>query len=184
MRHSKMWTTMAAGAIALVGLVGCSTVSVKTDFDPAADFSKYKTYAIAPMEGLDTITSGRINTAVNLAIQERGLKPATSNPDLVVYLQVKLSTEQRVNTTSTGGYAGFYGYRGGMGMSTSTSTVQNVPVGTLVVDLVDAAAKKMVWRGMASDTLDKQASGDARQEALNEAMRQLFYEYPPKAEKK
>lgn len=183
MRHSKMWT-MAAGVIAVAGFVGCSTVNVKTDFDPAADFSKYKTYALAPIEGLDTITAGRVNTAVNLAIQERGLKPATGTPDLVVHMQVRLSSEQRINTTTTGGYAGFYGYRGGMGMGTSTSTVQNVPVGTLVVDLVDAAAKKMVWRGMASDTLDKQASGDARQEALNEAMRQLFYEYPPKAEKK
>ncbi len=40
----------------------------------------------------------------------------------------------------------------------TTSTVQQIPVGTLVIDLVDAKAKQLVWRGTASDTIDQDAS--------------------------
>ena len=37
------------------------------------------------------------------------------------------------------------------------AVVSEVPVGTLVVDLVDGKKKELVWRGIASDTLNTDA---------------------------
>jgi len=65
----------------------------------------------------------------------------------------------------------------------STTTIQNVNVGTLVVDLVDAKTTKPVWRGMASDTIDPKSTGEQKQEALNYAMNKMFAKYPPGAGK-
>jgi hypothetical protein len=61
----------------------------------------------------------------------------------------------------------------------STTTVQNLNVGTLVVDLVDPKTNKPVWRGIASDTIDPKSTGEQKQEALNYAMDQMFAKYPP-----
>lgn len=44
------------------------------------------------------------------------------------------------------------GYRWGSG-GMSTTTVQEIPVGELVVDMADVKNKSFVWRGTASDTL-------------------------------
>jgi hypothetical protein len=51
------------------------------------------------------------------------------------------------------------------------------------VDLVDAKTNKPVWRGMASDTIAQNNTGEQKQEALNYAMNQMFEKYPPGAGK-
>ena len=61
----------------------------------------------------------------------------------------------------------------------STSTVSEIPVGTLVVDLVDGKKKDMVWRGIATDTLNPDASPEDREKKLRDVAAQLFAGYPP-----
>ena len=61
-----------------------------------------------------------------------------------------------------------------------TSTVQQIPVGTLIVDLVDANQKELVWRGTATKTLDPGSSPEEKQKHLDEAVQKMFGNYPPK----
>ncbi len=76
----------------------------------------------------------------------KGLQPTTTNPNLLVYPHVVLSEQKQWNTMSMGGF----GYRGWGGMGgMATTTEQNIPIGTLIVDLVDPNSKEMVWRGTA-----------------------------------
>jgi hypothetical protein len=154
---------------------------VSTDYDPAANFAQYKTFTVMPLEQFknNTITADRIKAAITQALQAKGLQPTSDTADLQIQVFAKLSQETQM--TSTGGYGG-WGYRGwGGGMS--TTTVQNINVGTLVVDLVDAKTDKPVWRGMASDTMDQSSTGQQKQEKLNYAMNQLFAKFPPGAAK-
>jgi hypothetical protein len=53
-------------------------------------------------------------------------------------------------------------------------------VGTLIVDLIDAQKKEMVWRGTATKTLDPSASPEEKQAHLNEAVQKMLENYPPK----
>lgn len=180
MLTGRKWFTLAGGIILVAGLVGCASVQVNSDYDPGTDFSKYKTFSVVPMQGLDSITAGRVQSAVTEGLKSRGLQAVEGASDLKVVIQARIGKEQRVTTTGYGGYG--WGYRGaGMGMS--TSTVQDVPVGTLVVDLVDDAAKKLVWRGTATDTLDTGANAEQKQQGLDMAMKQLFANYPPAPKK-
>jgi hypothetical protein len=55
---------------------------------------------------------------------------------------------------------GMRGIGGGMG---SITPEQNV-IGTLIVDLYDAKAQSLVWRGIAQDTLNNK--GDENQQLL------------------
>jgi len=177
MNKTRRFLVITAALGLAAGLVACSTVQVSTDYDPAANFAQYKTFTIMPLEQFkeNPITADRIKMAITQALQAKGLSQASDTADLQIQVFAKLSQETQM--TSTGGYGG-WGYRGwGGGMS--TTTVQNINVGTLVVDLVDAKTNKPVWRGMASDTIDPKSTGEQKQEALNYAMSQMFAKYPP-----
>ncbi len=47
----------------------------------------------------------------------------------------------------------------------------------LVLDLVDAEANRLVWRGVATDTVA--GSPDAQTRQIETATRQMFRRYPP-----
>jgi hypothetical protein len=62
----------------------------------------------------------------------------------------------------------------------STTTVEQIPVGTLIVDLVDAKRKELVWRGTATDTLKPEATAAEREAALSAAITKMLEVFPPK----
>ena len=159
---------MKRGILAVVAIVGiaaagCSTLTTSADYDPSTDFSRYKTW--------DYHGDSSIN---NELLAKKGMTRNPQSPDLMVVVHARLSKETRINTYDSGWG---YGWRWGGGMS--TSTVQEIPVGALVVDLVDVNKKEMVWRGTASDTLDPSRSPEQKDAAIREAMTKLFSTYPP-----
>jgi hypothetical protein len=186
-RRGKM-TGRALGTLALAtaALAGCSTVKISTDYDKTADFSKYTTFSIRPPKEIKSnLVQERIEDAITRQLTAKGLKLVTGSADLWVAYHVRLTSETQMDTTSFGygwgpgwGYWGAYGY-GGMG--TTTTTVREVPVGTLIVDLVDAGEKKLVWQGVASDTLDPRATADDKDYRVNNAAEKMFARFPPKA---
>jgi hypothetical protein len=179
MRKPKM--ILALAVVAATGLTACSTLKVNYDAKPGADFSKYKTFAFKDTEDIkNTILVDRIKNAVSSQLTAKGLRSSDGNPDLWVVAHPRLSKQTQINTYNTGwGYG--YGWRGGMG--TQTSTVEEIPVGTLVIDLVDVQAKELVWRGTASETIKENATPEERDKNLNEAMTELFKNYPPSPKK-
>ena len=54
-----------------------------------------------------------------------------------------------------------------------------VPEGTLIIDLVDAKAKEMVWRGMASKALASSPSAEKMDENVKKVVAKVFENYPP-----
>ena len=168
-----------AFAAALLG-TACSTLQVSTDYDKAVDFSQYKTFSYHDTgEARNDIAAGRIENALSDALAAKGLRRVEKDGDLWLVAHPRLSKQTQINTYNTGwGYG--YGWRGGYGgMGTSTSTVSEIPVGTLVVDLVDGKRKDLVWRGTASDTLKAEASPEEREKKVREVAAELFAGFPP-----
>jgi Domain of unknown function (DUF4136) len=155
--------------------VACSTMTTAVDYDRTIDWSKYKTFQI--MEGTRspvTFTQKRIEDGITQALTAKGMQPTTNNPSLLVYPHVVMSEQKQWNTMSMGSF----GYRGwgGMGGGMATTTEQNIPIGTLIVDMVDPNSKEMVWRGTATDQVT--ATGED-QGTINQAMEKLFANFPP-----
>ena len=174
--------------VAAVGLVGCSTLEVSTDYDKAADFSKYSTFKFLPSKEIKSdLVIDRIEGAITTQLTAKGLKLVSENADLWVAYHARLDKQTQMDTTSYGygwggGWGGYYGpmaYGGYGGMGTSTTTVREIPVGTLFVDLVDAGEKKMVWQGVASATLDSRATADDKDYRVNNAVKKIFSRFPP-----
>jgi Domain of unknown function (DUF4136) len=157
----------------------CATLSVDTDWDRTVDFSRYHTFAIREgSRARNTFVQQRIERAVGSALVARGLRPSDDRPDLLIYTHVRVSREREIDY-STFGYGGWYGWPGwGPGRwGPTTATVREIPVGTLVVDLVDGDHKQLVWRGTASRTIEDAA--DRSEEAVDRAVARLFAKFPP-----
>ena len=66
-------------------------------------------------------------------------------------------------------------------MATSTTTSQTIHTGTLVIDIWDARADALVWRGQVSDTIT--GNPDQTADSIKRWVDKVFKKYPPKAKK-
>jgi hypothetical protein len=180
------------GHVALVLLVimgawGCVGPTVRTDFDPAADFTTFQTYAFAGMTDVNqggvldnSLIRQRIEQMVGQQLSNKGLRKVgvEDNPDLLVHYWVGLKEKQRVE--STGPAVGAYGRRGGYGWGAGYSgvTTYDYTEGTLIVDLVTPAKKELVWRGTVVGMLED--SKEKNIQMVNEGLAKAFEDYPPK----
>lgn len=169
----------------LTGLVMAQ--DVRFNFDEKADFSKYKTYRWEKHPKsleVDDLTLGQLAKGFDAALASKGLRRVDSgNTDLVILFQVAMNQEKQITSFDTGGYGygpywrgGWYGGGGGM----TTSTTSTINIGSLVLDMYDTSSKTLVWRGMASKTIDPKAKQDKRQKNIDKAAAKLMKNYPPK----
>ena len=155
---------------------------VNTDFDKNANFSSYKTYTWA--EGTparNPLGHQRIIAGIEAQLAAKGWQKVENDPDVVVIYSAATSTKTQINTFESGGPWGGYrwgwgGYRG-MGGGTSTTTVQEIPVGQLIVDMADVKNKSFIWRGTASDTLSDKP--EKNQKKLDKVLAKMFKNFPP-----
>jgi len=160
---------------------------VSFNFDMTADFTKYKTYHWEKhpnSKDLDDLMMSQLGAALDAELAKKGLtKKTDGTSDLAIVYQVAVKQEKELSTFSTGystgpgwggGYGGFYG-----GTSSSTTSVYTITTGTLALDMYDAASKKLVWRGIATKTVDVKAKPEKRQKNMAKGAEKLFKKYPP-----
>jgi uncharacterized protein DUF4136 len=164
-------------SVLLVLLVVSSAFAQKVtmDYDHAANFSGYKTYAWA--EGTpakNPLMAQRITEGIDKQLAAKGLQKvdANANPDLIVLYHAATGTQTEINTTGMGPG---WGYRWGGGMS--TTTVDKIPTGHLSVDIGDAKTKKLLWLGSASDTLSDNPEKNTK--TIDKALDKMFKKFPP-----
>ncbi|HZN04282.1 MAG TPA: DUF4136 domain-containing protein [Candidatus Polarisedimenticolia bacterium] len=187
-RRPLLFAALVLGAVFALTLAApaAQAQTVKSDYDKKADFTTYKTFTFK--KGTDAPTpfaQERIVGAIANQLKARGLTQSET-ADLLVYTHTQVSTEQRVDTTGFG-YGGYPGWGGwGGGFATSSAVVTEIPIGTVIVDLVDAKTNELVWRGIASDTLLTNPTPEKSEKRINKAITKLFSKYPvePIAEKK
>jgi hypothetical protein len=164
----------ALGILAAALTLACSSMTTAVDYDHTINWSQFHTFALA--EGTrdpETFTQKRIEDGITQALTSKGWTVATSNPDVLVYSHVVLSSEKQWNATSMGGF-GYRGWGGMGGMATATQT--NIPIGTIIVDMVNPKTHEMIWRGTAQD----QVSGTgADRGQVQQAMQAIFKNFPP-----
>ncbi|MGH7492607.1 MAG: DUF4136 domain-containing protein [bacterium] len=179
---------LTLGVLALV--LGCSSVTIKHDYDKDANFAAYKTYAwlAVPTDAAGSVKAAmernslldkRIKESVNRQLEAKGFTPDTNNPDVVLLYHT--GAEDKINVTDWGyGYGhggyGYGGWYGGGGVD-----VTQYREGTLILDFIDAKAKQLVWRGFATAALNPDAPMEKRERRLDEVITQILAKYPPPA---
>jgi len=179
-------------SVVLLLLVGSSALGqdVRYNFDKDTDFSKFKTYKWVQIKGaqqLDDLIDKQIKSALDAELAKKGLsRVETDNADLLIGYQTAVGQEKQYNSYNTGwGYGPGWGggWYGGGGSSSTTTSTTTIYTGQLAVDMYDSAHHDLVWRGVASKTIDTKAKPDKREKNLAKAAQKLFKNYPPQVKK-
>src|SRR5208283_4254581 len=155
--------------------------------DRNIDFSKFKTYSWEPLGAVaHPMLAADVVGAIEDQMKAKGLQLVPSNPDLVIKVYGSIDQESTAYSNdplynATGGIPPFDPSLSGPALvGTWGNTTVTIHKGELVVDLLDFAAKKLVWRGMAQDNL---AAHDKNKllDQVNSAVTKMFKDYPPKS---
>ena len=153
---------------------GAFAQKVTVEFDRAADFRNYKTFAIRAGElnsknaALNSdLVRKQINDDIARGLTAKGLMEVTSGPaDLNVRYTFGAARRTQVEAYP----AGWYGW--------GTRFVR-VPYaeGTLVIDVRDPNTRSLVWRGMASEDKSDPVKIQGK---LDDMVKKSLDKYPPK----
>jgi len=172
-------------------LISCGpSLKVTDDYDKSVNFDKYKTFALfnsdSIHDAISPLNQQRILNSVKSEMAKKGFRENTDTPDVLVNVTAIL--QNRVAVSSTTDYYGYGGtYRpyywgGGMGSSTTNYNVQHYKDGSLIIDVIDASSKKLIWQGIGNKEIDKPAKDpDA---AISKAVASIMESFPPGKAKK
>ena len=159
---------------------------VRYNFDKDINFSKFKTYKWVILKDAPTandLVTKQLKDAVDAELATKGLTRIDDDTaNLFIGYQAAVGQEKQFTSFSSDwGYGGGW-YRGGWygpGGGTTTGSTSTIYVGQLVLDMYDSANRDLVWRGVASKTLDSKAKPDKQQKNLAKAVKKLLKNYPP-----
>jgi hypothetical protein len=166
-------------------LTACATPAptVRSQTDPGANLNAYQTFGFfdelpGQQAPYDSFVDQHIKVAIATEMQSRGYRREVNGQLLINYHRQRTD---KVKVTQTAVPTGFYGYRRGFytwGAGTAVTTdVQNYREGTLIIDVVDGAAKKLLWESVAVGRITQDVL-DNPEAAIDAAVKQMFTEFP------
>ena len=194
-QQARKWTATFAPALVFALAVSHVTYAqdVRTNYMPGTNFSKYHTYAwVDEVQGVptvggrpDQILDAQVKQAIDSQMAGKGFTKVTEadKADLLLGYQLALSQEKQINGFGDGwgGYGGWGPWGGGLNSFSATTSTINI--GTFVVGMYDASAKKLVWIGAAQHAIEPSKKQEKNQERLNKGAQKLLKNFPPGAGK-
>lgn len=170
----------------VAALSGCSTMEIATDFDPQASFAGLKTYDWMPVpeettEDLAAVSRNslleqRVFRAVERELGAKGyVRDSSGKADFLVGYHATLDSKTSVTVLDN-----YYHYQP-YGWSRIPQTyVYEYEEGTLILDIVDAETRRLIWRGSARDEVSFSATPEQKEQKINEAVQRMLLTFPPK----
>ena len=165
--------------LVLLTTVGCSSISVTTDWDNEANFAELTTFSLldpqpqpqrARGKRASPLAEKRLLDALSAALTERGFTKTTRRrADMLVAIH-NGSRERTVVSHHGYGYGPRWRWHHGF------TQVHRYREGALVVDIVDARSKELVWRGVATAPAGKP---DPSGETAAKIVDKLLRDFPP-----
>lgn len=182
----NMRTTLLGAAVAglLTFTPAMRAQQVSTDYDHHAQFESYHTFSFGKIQTDDPLYQQRLRDDIAHDLQAHGLQLVPSGGDLAVTAIGGVHDQQQYNSFYSGlgpgfGFRGWGGWGGGWGGDGITNTtVEQVPVGTLMVDLYDTSTQNLVFRGRATAEMKK--SSDKNIALVQKSVNKMFDHFPPK----
>lgn len=181
-------------ALSLVLVAGLCTAAhaqkINVVYDKQLNFVQFKTFAWAPHGAIaHPMLAANAVGAIEQELKARGLQKVNINDSPGLIIQIYGSIDQDSTFYSndplynaTGGIPPFDpSFSGSLLTGMYGNTTVTIHKGQLVVDLIDAANKKLVWRGMSQQNLAMHNKNKLIDQ-VNNTIAKLFKQYPVKAE--
>ena len=174
--------------ISFLIISACSGIPVSQDFEQSFDFSSLKTFAWDANEdnqwgiaSSNELVDRRIRSAIENTLTARQFSQvdAAKAEFLVLYNVV---VEQRISSSNVSGGISVgrstRGRHGSIGLSTG-SQIRTYEQGTLLIDVIDVASDKLVWRGTSAQTLPDLSDPQRLTDHINATVAAIFEQFPP-----
>lgn len=168
-----------------VMLAGCSGIRVlHTETGDNVDLKKYQNFDFYEVRASGDTVSALFNERINLLkeaitieMERRGYHYSRSNPQLLVNIGIRVKEEVQTRETDwrTDGAPRYIGQRN-YSWKSEVIEVGRYHEGTVAIHLVDAAEKKMVWRGIVRGVVPE--SQKNVQEEIQKGLKMLFDKFP------
>lgn len=172
---------------AMVTALGCSSpLKVTTDFDKQADFSKYKTYKINPVdvrhESVSQHNKDLLRAAVVAEMTRHGFTQDTLKPDLIMNIVTVIrQTKESMAVTDDYAYGGMYRpyyWNSSFGPPVyTTSDANQFKNGSVIIDIADAANSNLLWEGVGSAQIEQPLTNPEAQ--IKAVVKEIMKDFPP-----
>jgi len=177
-------------SIVMVMLAGCATgPQIETMQAPDTDFSRYSTFGYVSPLGTDragyaSIISQQLVFSTRREMELRNFEYVDDPEAADLLLNFNAQLNQQIRTVDVVEPAfgpAFWDYR--FGMYTTWPTYQHTTAidqfteGSVVIDLIDAEAERMIWEGTAKGRVTERTRRDAAEE-LDKAVKSIFDRFP------
>ncbi len=176
------WITLSLTALLFVA---CNPTSkVAYDYDTAADFSTYKTYALEDDKqdlDLDDLDQKRLLRAIDNAMEAKGFTKV-DREDADVLVAVFLTTDIKKRTYRAPIYASKrIGRRGtGIGIGGRLPPITTTTkTGQMVIDVLDGKEREGVWQGSIKKLFNADKSPREKDEEFQKTVNAVMQSFPP-----
>jgi hypothetical protein len=176
-----MRPSFAVPLAAVLALAGCSDIDVTTSQDPATDFTKIRSWAWydainndAPDPALSELSRRRIKNCIQSELEARGYSwgPSDKADMLVKWVAVASGNVELAPV----------GFRFGIDDPATRGPIQGPATmgeGSLVIDVLsNQPPRKVIWRGTAQATVNRDLSDEERQDRIQKAVSKTFASFP------
>jgi hypothetical protein len=142
--HAPITGTLTA---ALLAVAGCAPVTqIQTVAAPEAGLNQLRTFHVVPAHPDNSPVSHALGSEITTDLRDRGYSASTSNPDVLV--EYATAAPELLDPTDWA-----YGYLWrparwrDWGPNPNDATQAEYENGALVIDVIDAHTKQLLWRG-------------------------------------
>jgi hypothetical protein len=161
---------------------GCVTPKIGYDYDRSANFSRYHTYAWVSTaqettgdRRLDSsLLDSRIRSAIDTQLRAKGYLATNASPDFVVAYHVGL--KDMMKGASTQNYIGDRAH----GTFTTISDIHSYNEGTLLIDILDAKSRQLIWQASAQADVDQSLGPKERDARVHDVISAMLSHFPPR----
>jgi len=191
----KYYSIVFTGMLMLAVLSACSSgLAVRSDIDPGANFSQYRTYNFFDPMGIEggynsPIFGELFRESISNEMRGRSYR-AADRPDLLINVTIRTDDKVRIRSYTSPYMSGaYYGRPGGayggsaigVGVSTGGRATKTTEA-SVFIDFVDFEEHRVVWQGVAVvDVTDKVAK--QLRDAIFTSVNKVMAEYPHTAGK-
>lgn len=170
-------------ASSILAISGCATVRVSSHTERGLSWSQYRTFDWGPADPLpagdprlerDPYFQDRLQGAIEKQMAASGFarSAASAQPDVLVHYHATIAERIDVDEIDRD--------RGYCATADCRPRVTRYEAGTLVVDIVDARTRRLIWRGWAQESLDGVlGNADRVRHSVDESITQMFSTFPP-----
>ena len=160
--------TMVLFVVLALSGATAGAAEIKVNYDLQADFTRYKTWSwrtgtAAP----NPVSDKRIREDIEARLSARGITRVDKGGNLEVVYHAAGDNQISVDKL---------GYKE-PSFQTEATRVRYVRSGSILLDMIDAASGKVVWRGQAQEVADPTYTDVIRK--IDSTMDKLFEHFPP-----